>query len=444
MSRLILGHTTNDSIKLWVRGDARWPVAFVDVLDSTGRRTSPTKALKLDEEDFWTGIVEWDGLSPDRPYRAKVSFGKDVDSEGQERIRDAYTEGNFRTFPVPDLHQDFSFLLGSCNLHSLGVIKNPDKSWARIAEVSKVKEARFMIHCGDQIYADIPLSPPPDPDHYRRKYLDAWDDCRTARAYLTQTSHYMILDDHEITNNFDQDMEAGGSDHMALRNAAMKVYWEFQHKHNPNTEQPSQPRRYYYQFTFGAAEFFVLDTRFRRSSQQGEMIDCLQIEELKSWLSDNSSKLKFVVSSVPFVGQVRKPRSDKWCSDCFYGQRSEIFEFLHKHQIQKTVFLTGDMHTSYHAAAKLGDGDNAVTVHELMSSPINQFTPNTALDECYVPTHSFATKNGVSVVSRITPKSFYGSHSSVMAITVADDRIRYQIFRTRKAGKAQVSGSFGI
>ncbi|MGI0119959.1 hypothetical protein [Zooshikella sp. RANM57] len=76
-----------------------------------------------------------------------------------------------------------------------GKIKNPDKPWSRISELAAAKKARFMIHCGDQIYADIPFSPQP--------------------------AQYMILDDHEITNNFDQDMTFNSQDHVAQRNAGL-------------------------------------------------------------------------------------------------------------------------------------------------------------------------------------------------------------------------------
>ena len=368
MPRLILGHTTDSTIKLWVRGSERWPVAFVDVLDKAKRRTSQTKILSLDSEEFWTDVVEWSGLSPNKEYLAMVAFGKSEDDDDSERIRDAYTEGKFQTFPDENSFEEFTFMLGSCNLHSLGVIKNPDKAWSRISSISGTKEARFMIHCGDQIYSDIPLPPNPDPNHYRNKYLDAWDDCRTARAYLTEISHYMILDDHEITNNFDQDMDHWAQDHQALKNAAMKAYWEFQHKHNPDTKEIGKPRRYYYSFDFGEVKFFVLDTRSQRSSIRGELIDQGQFDQLKEWLLENKSKLKFIVTSVPFIGQLKSPKKDKWCSPSFSEQRGAIFHFLHSNGIEKTTFLTGDMHHSYHASAKIGDLDSSITVHELMSS----------------------------------------------------------------------------
>ena len=148
----------------------------------------------------------------------------------------------------------------------------------RVSKIAKETQARFMMHCGDQIYADIPPPLIVSVDHYRRKYLDAWKDCAPARAVLTELPHYMILDDHEIDNDFDRSASATNS---ILLNAAMKAYWEFQHQHNPDT--PGSPRRYYYTFRCGCARFFVMDTRFERENKK--MIGLKQMSDLKQWLT---------------------------------------------------------------------------------------------------------------------------------------------------------------
>jgi phosphodiesterase/alkaline phosphatase D-like protein len=188
----------------------------------------------------------------------------------------------------------------------------------------------------------------------------------------------------------------------------------------------------------------VLDTRSRRSSSQGELIDEDQFHQLTRWLLENKSKLKFIVTSVPFVGQLKKPKNDKWCSPIYSKQRGDIIEFLHSNNIEKTVFLTGDMHHSYHASAKIGDSDNSIVVHELMSSPINQFTPDTNLSDTFNAEHSFQTASGLNVTCTITPRSFYGDHSSIMAISVSEDKIKYQVYRTRKTGRPERTGSFSV
>lgn len=440
MAKLILGHTGHDSIKIWVRGSSRWPIAFIDVLDSANRRTRPTKSITLEEEDYFTGVITWGGLRPNQSYRAKVAFGKTPQDHEWERIREAYTEGRFTTFPAPTTNRNFTFLLGSCNLHSLGPVKNPDKAWARVSHISKSNEANFMIHCGDQIYADIPFSPKPDPDHYRRKYLDAWEDCRTAQKLLTEIPHYMILDDHEVDNNFDNDVESKSEDYDSLCRVAMKVYYEFQHKHNPDT--PPTPRKYHYTFNYGRCHFFVMDTRFRRYSGRGQMIDSNQLGELLNWLTTYSSNLKFIVSSVPFVGHVKNSKKDKWCDQVFSAQREIILHYMWENDIRKVVFLTGDMHQSYYANMTISKDNKSIKIHELMSSPINQFTPDVLLEDIYDSPHIEDTERGLRIRSTINSRTFYGNHSNIMAIDVNGDRIRYRIYRTSKEVGVAKSGSF--
>jgi len=435
MPNLIIGHTTNNSAKIWVRGSRRWPFAFIDVYSTSGTKVGNTRVIELDEDDFYTGVVSCKRLNTNQAYQVKVAFGKSASTPKDERIREAYTTGTFRTYPVTGV-QNFKFMLGSCNLHSLGLFQKPDKAWVQISKLAKSNNARFMIHCGDQIYADIPWSPSPSFSHYRDKYLDAWEDCKPAQRVLTELPHYMILDDHEITNNYDND----AADDEQLLNVAMKVYYEFQHKHNPDTPNIQGSRRYHYTFNYGAVQFFALDTRSNRESESNQIIDAPQLATLKRWLTQNKNKLKFIITSIPFVGQVRKPKKDKWCDVIFNQQRGAILNHILDNDIKKTVFLTGDMHTAYYANMTLQKNNKIAEIHELMSSPINQITPNTSLKKKYEGDFR-STIAGVDIHSKIDTSSFYGSHSNVMAIEVDGDKVNFQIYRTTKSEDGP-SGSF--
>jgi phosphodiesterase/alkaline phosphatase D-like protein len=357
------------------------------------------------------------------------------------RIRQEYSEGRFTTFPPADSPAAFSFILGSCNLHSLGLLERPDRAWLEISSLGKAVQARFMMHCGDQIYADIPLRPSIDIQHFRDKYLDAWEDCVPARKTLTEMPHYMILDDHELINDFDRG-NPDTNNQLAL--AAITAYWEFQHSHNPANRHPEH--HYHYEFNYAAARFFVMDTRFYRNSAQGRMIDEVQFDDLLKWLVRFKNDLKFIVTSVPFVGVPLNPEGDKWCDVAYRNQRAQILAHILDNQVTRIVFLTGDMHTSYHATLDVSRGERRMVLHELMSSPINQITPNLKLQAVY-DTRETVTElgNGIQVRSRITPESFYGKHSNVMVVNVdtthQTPKVGYQIHRTTRS-EAGPTGSF--
>lgn len=432
MPKLILGHTTDSSVKIWIRASERWPVAFIDVLDASGNKTAPTKVLPTKADEFHTAVVEWGGLSSSTAYRAKVSFGKDAKSKPEERVREAYTEGRFQTFPKAGDKSDFSFILGSCNLHSLGIIEKPDKAWLQVSRLAAHTSARFMIHAGDQIYADIPSRPDISLKHYRDKYLDAWQDCVPAQKVLTELPHYMILDDHEIINNFDNNMDSGTLDHTRLAEVAMKVYWEFQHSHNPQTATPG--RHYHYSFSHGDAQFFVMDTRYHRFSSKGEMIAPAQLAELLAWLKKHKDRIKFIVTSVPFVAEVKDPDKDKWCDKAYDEQRGSILAEIVNNDIGKVVFLTGDMHAALHATLEVHDPNTQKrrTVHELMSSPINQMTPDWPVTRQFDPAPPMRKlQNGLHLTSRIDVNTYLGKHSNVMSIEAQQTgKVRFRVFRT--------------
>lgn len=434
MARLIIGHTTDTTVKIWFRASSRWPVAFIEVLDATDQPigSNPNPPVVTVEEDFFTGVVEWTGLAPGQSYRVKVAFGKAKNSKPHERVRDAYTEGRFTTFPAAGTGTPFTFMLGSCNLHSLGIFEKPDRAWSQVSAVARQNSARFMIHAGDQIYADIPLRPSASLEHYRDKYLDAWGDCVPARKVLTELPHYMILDDHEITNDFANDMDLGERDPQALARIAMKVYWEFQHSHNPQSSLPGY--HYHYEFSFGDTRFFVMDTRFHRFIKTGQIIAPEQEGDLLAWLDRYPLDLKFIVTSVPFITEVKSPSDDKWTSAAFRAQRSRILAHIVGKGITRIVFLTGDMHAAMHSTMELTDSHgNKAVLHELMASPINQITPDMELDRTFYPDIQTSLDLGLAARTRIDPASYYGNHSNVMAVEVTGDgKLKYRIYRTSK------------
>ena len=430
MARLVIGHVTDTTASIWVRGEARYPFAHLTISSSTKKHG---RIIQLEERHGFTGALTFTRLSDSTLYHVQVEFSSARNASPSLRYGFGHCTGAFRTFPANGIRSPFAFLLGSCNLHSLGLIADPDPAFEELLLRSKQAKAEFMIHCGDQIYYDVPDPlKPPDVDEYREKYIDAWAHSRPTRKFLTQLPHYMIMDDHEITDNFDNDTTP---DAERFRESAMAVYREFVHIRQPNSYGR---QALYYSFTRGHAEFFVLDCRTERHSSSGRMIGTRQMSVFKRWLTANHDKLKFVVTSVPFVGEVRSD-GDKWNSTHFRQQREEIIEYIDRHQIGKLVFLTGDMHNSYHAT--LGIGPMRLVVHELMSSPINQLQKSDVGD--YTTPATSTTAKGTTCRSTITRNTFYGEHSNAMLIRVDGDQIEWRLFRTKKHRFVK-TGSFTV
>ena len=446
MSRLIIGHVAEKSARIWVRGTSKHREAHLIVTAADGTTPQPKpKPITLEARHFFTGVFEVKGLQPDQAYDCEVSFRSLDDTP--ERFVPKYAHGSFRTTADGDVMGPFSFLLLSCNLRSLGIVSSPDAAYEKLGALADHSSARFAVHCGDQIYYDVPRwGRDPDIGEYRETYLDAWHDCEPAARFLTQLPHYMILDDHEIIDNFANDYELSSDSPPYLQLAfATKVYREFQHIHNPQTFG-SGPL--YYSYDVGTASFFVVDTRTERyrESPGNQMISDEQFGRLATWIRRNKDRQLFIVTSVPFATNVRNS-DDKWSSPAYRWQREKILAQIWKHRAERVCFLTGDMHNSYHATLTLTStgGDPDIVVHELMSSPVNQ------LGKSRIDRYAMGREERVdhrlpfSYGSKILSKQFYTGHSNTMVVRVSKTKVGFGVHRTKKSKiAAAISGEFAF
>ena len=314
------------------------------------------------------------------------------------RIEGKRATAEFRTFP--DQPQDsMSFMLGSCRYPGLlSKTKEADEIFGPILAEARGAEqrdrAQMVLMVGDQIYADklnrhIPIGLADTFEEFQDRYQSAFGS-RNMRALLREMPIYMILDDHEIEDNWTQDRIDKPSENRAYSrkvfNLAIAAYRSYQWTHGPRT----YPNRLYYQFDCGGYPFFVLDTRTQRFME--DVSDSLadnrllgrtrhvdqhaiaegepsQVERLEKWLADSqdeySNMPKFIVTSSVFAPNPMSARtgrlddkipvietrsqmvkwmeaSDSW--PAFPETRRRLLRFVIDQDIQNVVFLSGDIH----------------------------------------------------------------------------------------------------
>lgn len=446
MSHLIVGHVTTTTARIWVRGRLISGEARLRFrIDGSGNPWENRTAALEPYRDY-TAIVELTGLQPATPYECELSFA----NGSPPPVR----TGRFKTAPATS--QDLSFLLASCCFSKLQILnsKNVVAAWTRIGQLAGDRGADFMVHCGDQIYADLLGEPDPTLRSFQEEYKKAWA-FRPAARVLAQLPHYMILDDHEIFDNFANDAsfgasEFGGPPVSRIRDFGLEAYRQYQHSHNPQTVPPPA---LHYAFDFAGAFFFAFDCRSERwAKSDTQMISNAQMAAFKSWLSVHAPEPKFVITSIPFVGEVRGGEgADKWCGDPFRAQREEILDHLAANGIGRICFLTGDMHCSYHAQMRVtptgAAAAAALTIHELMSSPINQVTSGT---HSFIDRPERMTAAGTRYQTLpFAPTETYTAHSNVMAVRFSpnDRSVNWQIYRTKDESLPPVpvvAGQFGL
>lgn len=134
--------------------------------------------------------------------------------------------------------------------------------------------------------------------------------------------------------------------------------------------------QYYYDFRYGDAAFFVMDTRKYRSDIFSDdpsthtMLGDKQLTALYNWLGkvNNTAVFKFVVSSVPFTALwTYEGVIDTWAA--FPYEKSALLAAFQS--VPNVIVLSGDRHEF--AAIEFESGDAGHNVLEISTSPMSMF-----------------------------------------------------------------------
>lgn len=423
----IVGHTTHESCRLWIRAsdpadrkadlaDDRRTLGLLTVTAAGGVAVPvaerPVYYFRLRREYDRTGTFDLGierglaaqgqlyALRPDTEYTVRMAtlsiddpLPNDEDLEGAHLARrlpapeawradfdDLPTEqsqATFRTFAAPGaVRRAAGFLLGSCRYP--GILWKERESDQIFGPMQREAQgtsgrppARFVFMVGDQIYADllnrlVPIGRADTFEEFQQRYHAAFGS-KEMRGLLRQVTTYMILDDHEIQDNWTQD-RVGDEVGRTLFLQAIGAYMSYQWRHSPRNYNG----RLFYDFLCDGYPFFILDTRTQRYVDDvGEDItdnhllgrpslsddsEPSQIDVLLRWLSRQQKERgpvpKFIGSSSVFVpNSVATTRSlkhklddDSW--PAFPTTREALLNHIVANRIQNVVFLSGDIHCS--------------------------------------------------------------------------------------------------
>lgn len=418
----IVGGLAHDHVHLWGRADRpgtlyAWLGSQPDLSDAHLSGVS----MPLSDSDGYAGVAVAAGLQPDTRYYYALTLSQEPPAPSPEG------SASFTTSPLPGTPRPFSFAFGSCfrpeNAQGGGVFR-------AIQKHVQSDPLSFLMMIGDQIYADAVGyngigKVACNLQEYRDVYAYTWS--RPAlRDLLQSLPTYMILDDHEVDDDWrwvdssrrwaaipiwDQLIRwwqgrPPQERHLPVKRAqdALQAYWEHQGMHSPGFDltphlnlagqyelQTDDPGSLAYTFTFGAAAFFVLDTRTMRVVNRKEriMLGEGQWQDLKNWLKavKDTYPVKFLVSSCSMLHPLFLdfPR-DRWSG--FPEERDRLLHFLAANGIEGVYLLAGDLHASHAVYAELyGPQGNPLPLWEFCSTPFEQ-QPNKLAGYTYWPLRS--------------------------------------------------------
>ncbi|MBU2611758.1 MAG: alkaline phosphatase D family protein, partial [Chloroflexi bacterium] len=325
----LVGGLSHDHVNLWARSSG--PATFHAWL---GRQPDFSDAklagrsLPLSDATGCAGVVPLDNLEPETSY----FYALTLNSKPLPKA-----DGQFRTFPRPGQPRAFNFAFGSC-FRPKG--ENSGAAFRALESRRQEDELRFILLLGDQVYADAweyngISKVAANLTDYRNVYTHVWSNPHF-RALLKNLPAFMTLDDHEVDDDWrwtdsrrrwasipwwDQAVrwlkghppEEWYLPHHRVRDA-LQAYWEHQGMHAPAMTLPPElnyagqyklreqdPGSLAYTFTYGAAAFFVMDTRSMRvQGRSGKtMLGEGQWQALEDWLRavKDDFPLKFLVTS---------------------------------------------------------------------------------------------------------------------------------------------------
>ncbi|MBT9532105.1 MAG: alkaline phosphatase D family protein, partial [Pseudomonas sp.] len=180
----------------------------------------------------------------------------------------------------------FSFLAASCRHPGLTELEaqRSDASLAALALRQRHQPAALMLMLGDQIYADARaglLDSSSSLERLLPRYREAFGSPAFA-ALARSTPLHMLMDDHELVDNWSRDLLLRGPAERELTTNALAAYQVFQRAHGPDALDADGHDAC---FSLGAAGFYSLNTRIQRQrAPQRRLLTDSQWQALEDWL----------------------------------------------------------------------------------------------------------------------------------------------------------------
>lgn len=327
--------TEPDRAAVWVQtqGPAEVAIAYVAVGSEEPRSYTP--CLKTRVEDDCIAQFVLDDLEPGNRYAYQIVL------DGRIVARpDPYYLHTQPRASDPARPPEFVAMLGSCAYINDPARDRPGESKGSDFEIFSAMAKTpcdFMLWLGDNVYFR---------GDDAETVAGLWARFRHTRSFpmlqpfLASTHHYATWDD----NDYGPD-NADGSYALKLDSKhVFESYWPAVH-YGPTDAIDGRPQPGIYQhFTYGDAEFFLLDDRSFRSDAgpQPTMLGDAQLEWLEASLLASQARFKVVACG----NQVVNPISQYESMALFPNDRDAIFDWIRTQHIEGVFFVTGDRHRS--------------------------------------------------------------------------------------------------
>lgn len=252
----------------------------------------------------------------------------------------------------------------------------------------------FMLLMGDQIYLDATAGVVDSSElhagislYHRSLARTAAGKPLAAAKVFCRMPAYMMLDDHEISDNWCGADDAG-NDAVNLTaqertRMAVSAFTAFQWAHSPRNPQwrgadiaAPAPRHYWYCFNHAEVEVFVLDTRLERTpplpAKKAQIISRAQFDALSAWLSktNDGKRLRLIVSpsQIADPAESHALKSDSWAA--YPADLERLCDVLLDQE--NVAIVCGDLHAHglFQLECHRGSGVPVKRIPVIVASPL--------------------------------------------------------------------------
>lgn len=333
----IVGAVTSDSVTIWVRTKDAGQVSV------TYGNPSQTVTSATDATSDFTTKLKIAALAPAQTYSYQLSVN------GTPQLN-----GNFTTFPIVGDSKPFRFALLT-DFRTVSTINQPVDTFKSAAHDNPA----FVIIGGDFDHRN-----PVTIQDKRQMFLDLYTPAMGMQDFvnliLTKYTVAHFWDDHDYGLNNGDKTYPNKKISLSILDQYFPLY-------------PIGPNGDWQQFTYGDADFFLLDSRSQRDetkepdSPDKSMLDGDNLGDAgqKTWLfnglKNSQATWKFILTPVIF-----NPTTKAWDSwGAYQTERQEILDFVRLNRIANVIFLAGDIHMG-----AIDDGKNS-GLPEMVAPSVN-------------------------------------------------------------------------
>lgn len=311
----MIGHVTENSVRLWAKGSNAAKLAFKVGLQEDLSDGKIIEGGDLDEDASFTGMVEVSGLASATRYHYAPVL------DGRLALQRPYP--SFVTAPPATQEGRLRFAFGSC------VGRRGYHAAAAFGEMAERRNFDLLLMLGDNHYGDS-TDPVVLRDYYHMQ--------RTVTGFarlIRHTPTYAIWDDHDFGPNNSDGTTPG-------KEGSLRVFQQWWA--NPGYGEEQNPGCYY-RFSRNGVDFFMLDSRYHRTPNKAPedgkktMLGARQLQWLKEGLASSKAKFKIVA-----CGSEWQTFTQPDCWSSFARERQEILDHITSQQIKGVVLLSGDRH----------------------------------------------------------------------------------------------------